>query len=194
MGFVGLAQRGGGIWILITMFDQMNEDVQFASILQQLEALYLHAIIYEFCFTVKMRNLKHLEINYLSLDKHESLQWLTDLPKRGLCRERELARTKIKRSYRQLQEVEFVGFLGAPSDLEFVWHFVDNAVGLKRVVIDPREVTYNGRMSWKNRYSKKEIIALDRAEKQLALQVPSNIKLVFLHPPNFSVRCRALGL
>ncbi|KAL6581124.1 hypothetical protein OROMI_007047 [Orobanche minor] len=183
--------------VLATMLEQMNDDLQFTSILQQLEALYLGAI-FKFRFPVKMTNLKQLEIIYMLLGSGESYRWLgrviRSLPslqkfvfKASLqnprFRERELVRKKIKGSYPELKEVELVGFLGAASDLEFVWHFVDNAAGLKRVLIDPREVMVNGDTYWKGSYLKKERIALDRAEKQLALQMPNNIKLEFLHPP-----------
>lgn len=103
--------------------------------------------------------------------------WSQKIPKREL----QLQRMKIKKSYRHLEEIEFVGFRGVPRDLEFVFHFVDSAVALKKILIDPNapctsSYAYKLRA---NLYLKDKIAAMDRVKKQLALEVPWKVKVDF---------------
>ncbi|KAL6563366.1 hypothetical protein OROHE_005953 [Orobanche hederae] len=99
-----------------------------------------------------------------------------------------------KRLNHQLKELEFVGFLGLLFELTYVWHLVDNIAGLKRLVIDATVVVdRNGHTSRKESCSDMEIRSLDQAEKQLALELPSKIKLDFLRPPRYPSCLRSQG-
>lgn len=78
-----------------------------------------------------------------------------------------------------------MGFCGMPSELEFVLHFVDNAAALNRIIIDARVRTDPWGCTIDDEYRQVEIVAMDRAEKLLAQQVPCKIKLDFLLPLDY---------
>lgn len=93
-------------------------------------------------------------------------------------------RRKIRRAakcpHQHLKLVEIVGYYGRTSDDEIAMYFIENAVALQKIVIDPRHQilertpTRNDKIKWE------EAAARNAAKKQLEAKRPPGVELVIL--------------
>ncbi|XP_056158931.1 uncharacterized protein LOC130134928 [Syzygium oleosum] len=88
-----------------------------------------------------------------------------------LCRQRELKRV-VGPPHRYLKVVEFHNYYGRSCDLELVNYFIDNAIALEKLVVNPCEEEFvtSG--------LKKVKEPRERAQQQLKGNLPSRIELV----------------
>jgi len=88
-----------------------------------------------------------------------------------LCSPRELKRV-VGLPHQFLKVVEFNNYYGRPCDLELVNYFIDNAIALEKLVVNPCEKEYitDG--------VKKVKEPRERALQQLMGKLPSRIELV----------------
>lgn len=77
-----------------------------------------------------------------------------------------------------LKEVRLYGYYGRTSELELVMYFLENAIVLEKIIIDPKP--YNFHIKWEPKESKRVRIAREYAKLQLESEVPSHIELVIL--------------
>ncbi|KAL3630591.1 hypothetical protein CASFOL_023575 [Castilleja foliolosa] len=92
-------------------------------------------------------------------------------------------RRKIRKAdkcaYKFLKLVEIVGYYGRTSDAELVMYFIENAVSLQKIVIDPRNQILE-RLPARIEQIKKEESARKHAMQQLVPKTPSGVQLVIL--------------
>lgn len=86
---------------------------------------------------------------------------------------RESERT-VRSTHQYLKEVEVHGYYGGASDLELVEYFVDNAVALEKLLVNPCDETIF------RKYGKEAKKARERAKLQLVEKIPSRIHLTVL--------------
>ncbi|CAI9088523.1 OLC1v1022864C1 [Oldenlandia corymbosa var. corymbosa] len=77
---------------------------------------------------------------------------------------------------KHLKVVELLGYYGRTTEVELVQYFLDNAIALKSIIIDPREYRISGR----GEHNEEEKFAREHAENQLKALIPSNIEFVVL--------------
>ncbi|KAL3653484.1 hypothetical protein CASFOL_003165 [Castilleja foliolosa] len=92
-------------------------------------------------------------------------------------------RRKIRKvdkcAHKFLKLVEIVGYYGRTSDAELVMYFIENAVSLQKIVIDPRNQILE-RSPARIEQIKKEESARKRAMQQLVPETPPGVQLVIL--------------
>lgn len=80
-----------------------------------------------------------------------------------------------------LKEVKLAGYYGCDLDVRSAFYFIDNAIALEKLIIDPhnqKRIFYNGPQ--KHCETKRERAARERAKKQLKGKAPQRVKLVIL--------------
>lgn len=84
-----------------------------------------------------------------------------------------------KCTHKFLRLVEFVGYYGRTSDAELAVYFFENAVALRKIVIDPRNQILE-RSPLRIDQIRKEESARKRAKQQLEAKKPPGVELVIL--------------
>ncbi|XP_071689880.1 F-box/FBD/LRR-repeat protein At5g53840-like [Rutidosis leptorrhynchoides] len=95
------------------------------------------------------------------------------------AKRRRKIRHAAKHPHQHLEMVEIVGYFGRTSDLELVVYFIENAIALKKLVIDPRYQVLE-RTPIGNDQLKNEKAARSCAKKQLEPRRPKGVDLVIL--------------
>lgn len=75
--------------------------------------------------------------------------------------------------------VEIAGYYGRTSDAELAMYFIENAVSLQKIVIDPRNQILD-RTPVRIAQMKKEESARKRAKQQLEPKKPPGVQLIIL--------------
>lgn len=95
------------------------------------------------------------------------------------AKRRRKIRHAAKHPHQYLEVVEIVGYYGRTSDVELAVYFIDNAVLLHKILIDPRYQVLE-RTPIGNDQLKKEKAARSCAKKQLEPRTPQGVELVIL--------------
>lgn len=95
------------------------------------------------------------------------------------AKRRRKIRHATKHPHRHLEMVEIVGYYGRTSDVELAVYFIENAAGLKKIIVDPRYQVLE-RTPIGNDQLKKEKAARACAKKQLEPITPQGVELVIL--------------
>ncbi|KAL7146847.1 hypothetical protein ABFS83_06G069100 [Erythranthe nasuta] len=92
-------------------------------------------------------------------------------------------RRKIKQAakcrHETLKLVELVGYFGRTSDVELAMYFIENAVALQKIIVDPRNQILE-RSPLRIEQIRKEEFARKRAKHQLESKKPPGVQLVIL--------------
>lgn len=88
-------------------------------------------------------------------------------------------RQATKCAHEHLKMVEIVGYYGRTSDAELAMYFIENAVALEKIVIDPRNQILE-RLPAGIAQIKKEEAARRHAMKQLDSRKPPGLQLLIL--------------
>lgn len=89
-------------------------------------------------------------------------------------------RYAAKCPHRCLKLVEIVGYYGRTCDDEFAMYFIENAVSLKKMVIDPRHQILERSPTRNEQIKKEEAAARRTAKKQLEGKKPPGVQLLIL--------------
>ncbi|KAL3523991.1 hypothetical protein ACH5RR_016825 [Cinchona calisaya] len=93
-------------------------------------------------------------------------------------------RRKIRRAakcpHQYLKLVEIVGYYGRTSDDELAMYFIENAVALQKIVIDPRHQILERTPIRNDQIKQEEATARNTAKKQLEARRPPGVELVIL--------------
>ncbi|XP_024989590.1 putative F-box/LRR-repeat protein At4g15060 isoform X2 [Cynara cardunculus var. scolymus] len=95
------------------------------------------------------------------------------------AKRRRKIRHAAKHPHQHLEVVEVVGYYGRTSDVELAVYFIDNAIALQKILIDPRYQVLE-RIPIGNDQLKKEKAARSCAKKQLEPRTPRGVQLVIL--------------
>ena len=95
------------------------------------------------------------------------------------AKRRRKIRHAAKHPHQHLEVVEVVGYYGRTSDVELAVYFIDNAIALQKILIDPRYQVLE-RIPIGNDQLKKEKAARACAKKQLEPRTPRGVQLVIL--------------
>lgn len=95
------------------------------------------------------------------------------------AKRRRKIRQAAKHPHEHLEVVEVVGYYGRTSDVELAVYFIDNAIALQKILIDPRYQVLE-RIPIGNDQLKKEKAARSCAKKQLEPRTPRGVQLVIL--------------
>ncbi|KAI3817824.1 hypothetical protein L1987_11622 [Smallanthus sonchifolius] len=95
------------------------------------------------------------------------------------AKRRRKIRQVAKHPHKHLQLVEIVGYYGRTSDVELAVYFIENALSLQKIIIDPRYQVLE-RTPIGNEQMKKEKAARSCAKKQLEPRTPQGVELVIL--------------
>lgn len=95
------------------------------------------------------------------------------------AKRRRKVRQVAKHSHKHLQLLEIVGYYGRTSDVELAVYFIENAVSLQKIIIDPRYQVLE-RTPIDNDQVKKEKAARCCAKKQIEPRTPQGVELVIL--------------
>ncbi|KAL8039227.1 hypothetical protein ABFX02_10G021200 [Erythranthe guttata] len=173
------------------------EKLLLSSCISQLESLHLFLNNLEgstvLCNVPEMPRLKKLVIDYWTHGE-ESLLALTSLIRASpylqefvlklgwleISRSDREVESNVRFPHEHLKVVNFCGYYGRSSDVEFVRYFIDNCVVLERLIIDPHTVAYTPRVPISPDIVAEEIVAMDCAKRQLESQVPAHIEWVIL--------------
>ncbi|EYU19994.1 hypothetical protein MIMGU_mgv11b014216mg [Erythranthe guttata] len=92
-------------------------------------------------------------------------------------------RRKIKQAakcrHETLKLVELVGYFGRTSDVELAMYFIENAVALQKIIVDPRNQILE-RSPLRIEQIRKEEFARKRAKHQLGSKKPPGVQLIIL--------------
>ncbi|CAA0836605.1 Unknown protein [Striga hermonthica] len=95
------------------------------------------------------------------------------------AKRRRRIRKAAKCAHKFLKLVEIVGYYGRTSEAELVFYFIENALSLQKITIDPRNQIL-GRFPGGPDQIKKEESARKRARKQIEPKKPPGVQLIIL--------------
>ncbi|KAK0586262.1 hypothetical protein LWI29_003851 [Acer saccharum] len=125
-------------------------------------------------YDVQLRNLIDPIIRYLP--RLETLELLLDLTKLICDGNKRKLREFPKCPLEHLKEVEFIGFIGRPIDLELAFYFIENAPMLEKIIVNPT-CPYSVGTYFEFQDDKKEQ-AVRKCVKQLKKRVSQGVQLV----------------
>ncbi|XP_076951819.1 F-box/FBD/LRR-repeat protein At4g00160-like [Bidens hawaiensis] len=125
---------------------------------------------------IMLKNSPHLvKLKIISsYQTQKILHWYTPMKVK-----RKVKRVVAPEGHKHLQLLEIIGYCGRISDLELAVYVIDNAVGLKKIVIDPC-CHASGEDFPIQDFSKREKAARSAARRQLTLKLPSGVNLATL--------------